>query len=413
MKNEKIEISFDDNEKDKIEINLEPSLEEQIIIADKITQPVSSLIIPANFYYAGNQGSNRFFESAIEFPGGIESGFRKKFSIELQGDEFYSAVLAGNKDLVLASTKGTVYILDKDSGALKSKIALDNELVEKTGLIYEDEIYVNSLKRIYCVSSIKKDTLFNTEEGSYIWTNLNRYENNLLFAEYSAESLSDKKLCRIILYDIKQNNYITLNEINIENFISDRIVLYNEKAYFIFDSKCLMINLKTQESQIIELGFETNERSFIFAINKGVVLVNNNEVYFLDVMHNDNIFKYTGIKENFINSGGGNGDDIFLGTGNGWYHYKINGVLVTHYEDTEENIIEAISKNVLAISRRNKVIFYNLNRIQEAEGFILSSKDFNITQEIISVIFDRSLIYVLTHQGVLTAFSNDKLNIHI
>ncbi|HEX2786413.1 MAG TPA: hypothetical protein VHP32_00775 [Ignavibacteria bacterium] len=405
---DKIEISFDDDEKGKIEVNLEQTLEEQIIIADKITEPASSIIVPANFYYAGNQGANKFYDSLIEFPGGIESGFRKKFSIEFK-DEFYSSVLADNKNLVLVSTKGTVYFIDKDSGELKGKVVLDNELVEKTGLIVEDEIYVNSLKRIYKVSESNKEALFNADESFYIWTNLNRYENNLLFAEYSDE----QKKCRIILYDVKQSNYITLNEVKIEKFVSDRIVVHNEKAYFIFDDKCVIINLKKNETEIIELGFETNERSFIFAINKGIVLVNNNEVYFLDVMHNDNVFKFTGIKENFINSGGGSGENVFLGTGSGWYHYKINGVLVTHYEDTEENIIEAISKNVLAISRRNKVIFYNLNKIQEAEGFILSSKDFNITQEIISVVFDRSLIYVLTHQGVLTAFSNDKLNIHI
>lgn len=405
---EKIEISFDDEGKDKIEVNLEPTLEEQIIIADKITEPASSIVVPANFYYAGSQGANKFYDSLIEFPGGIESGFRKKFSIEFK-DEFYSAVLTDNKNLILVSTKGTIYFIDKDSGELRGKVVLDNELVEKTGLIIEDEIYVNSLKRIYKVSESNKEVLFNADESFYIWTNLNRYENSLLFAEYS----DDAKKCRIILYDIKQGNYITLNEVKIDKFISDRIIVHNEKAYFIFDDKCVIINLKKNETEIIELGFETNERSFIFAINKGIVLVNNNEVYFLDVMHNDNVFKFTGIKENFINSGGGSGENVFLGTGSGWYHYKINGVLVTHYEDTEENIIEAISKNVLAISRRNKVVFYNLNKIQEAEGFILSSKDFNITQEIISVVFDRSLIYVLTHQGVLTAFSNDKLNIHV
>lgn len=408
----KIEISFDDNENEKIEVNLDQNLDvnldEQIIIADKITEPASSLVIPANFYYAGNQAANKFYDSLIEFPGGIESGFRKKFSIEFK-DEFYSSILTDNKNLILVSTKGTVYFIDKVSGELRSKVALDNELVEKTGLIIEDEIYVNSLKRIYKSDNNNKEILFIADESFYIWTNLNRYENYLIFAEYSDE----QRLFRIIFYDIKQNNYITLSEVKIEKFISDRIIVHGDKAYFIFDNKCLLVNLKKNETEIIDLGFETNERSFIFAINKGIVLVNNNEVYFLDVMHNDNVFKYTGIKENFINSGGGTGENIFLGTGNGWYHYKINGVLVTHYEDTEENIIEAIGKNVLAISRRNKVIFYNLNKIQEAEGFILSSQDFNITHEIISVVFDRSLIYVLTHQGILTAFSNDKLNIHI
>ena len=89
-------------------------------------------------------------------------------------------------------------------------------------------------------------------------------------------------------------------------------------------------------------------------------------------------------------------------------------MLLYSYDDVDENKIEAVSKNLLIVSKTNKIVCHNLDRFQEAEWFALSSKDNNIDCEVIeSVIISFHDFFVLTKNGKLEAFTNDKLNIHI
>ncbi|MDQ3194073.1 MAG: hypothetical protein M3P82_03635, partial [Bacteroidota bacterium] len=94
-------------------------------------------------------------------------------------------------------------------------------------------------------------------------------------------------------------------------------------------------------------------------------------------------------------------------------YYKSSGLQIYNFDDEHENKIECISKNVLTVSQKNKIVFCNLNRFQEAEGYVIASNEKNESVEIISSVFSSHAIYVLTKNGVLEAFTNDKSNIHI
>jgi len=72
-----------------------------------------------------------------------------------------------------------------------------------------------------------------------------------------------------------------------------------------------------------------------------------------------------------------------------------------------------MNKNVLIVSKKNKIVFCNLNRFQEAESYTISSNENKESIEIISAIISNNEIFVLTSNGMLEAFTNDKLNIHI
>jgi hypothetical protein len=104
---------------------------------------------------------------------------------------------------------------------------------------------------------------------------------------------------------------------------------------------------------------------------------------------------------------------VFIGTLEGWRFYKSGGFLVYSFESDYENVIECVSKNILVISQKNKIIFCNLNRFQEAEGYVISSSEKKESIEIVSSIISHNEIYVLTGNGILECFTNDKLNIHV
>ncbi|MER3127506.1 hypothetical protein ABQG68_19405, partial [Bacillus pumilus] len=118
MSNEKIYISFDkedgENRKnfsdknenslsdsDKIEIEIHSdkndSINEKLIIADLISDEVKvpDIKLPVNSFLYGNSGCNKYYESNLKFPAGIDSGFRKKFAVELNA-KFFSSVLQTN-----------------------------------------------------------------------------------------------------------------------------------------------------------------------------------------------------------------------------------------------------------------------------------------------------------------------------
>lgn len=65
------------------------------------------------------------------------------------------------------------------------------------------------------------------------------------------------------------------------------------------------------------------------------------------------------------------------------------------------------------ISQSNKIVFCNLNRFQEAEGYVIASNEKNESVEIVSAVISNNEIFLLTANGILEVFTNDKLNIHI
>lgn len=366
-----------------------------------------------NSFYKGNSNLSNSYDSGIKFPEGIEQGFRKKFSAGVE-DEFFNSILESNRFIVLTSKNGNAYFVDRFSGDIKEKFFFDYQTFEKTGLIYENTAYLNSLKKIFMVRHSEEGKSINEEiyecsNENLIWSNLNRYRNYLLFLEYCQEH----RKAYFKIMDLKDNT-VSGSEFSAGHFLSDKICVAGDCAYMLYDSSLFMFDLETKSGLTKELEFNTDENSFIFYLNyKLYVTSHQSELFYLDLPPVNYKFRFSGIKNNYANSIGGFGDNIFTGTLDGWKFYKSSGLQVYNFEDEYENKIEAISKNILVVSQKNKIVFYNLNRFQEAEGYVISSKKHSDSAEIISSVISGNEIFVLTNNGMLECYTNDKLNIHI
>ena len=430
---DKIEISFDDEEtnskknKDKIEIDFannketeteEDTLEKDSEIIANNKKDVNEKILNSSVdsFFHGNHALTGFYDSELKFPEGIEKGFRRKYSVELK-DTFLNTILENNKFIVLASTSGSVYFVDRFNGEIRGKVFLENAIFEKTGLVFKNIIYVNSLSSIYRFnndvvgSDAAGQEVYRTSSNYYIWSNLNLCKGNIVFLEYDA--LNKKANLKVI--DSETSIIIFDFQFEVNDFISDQIIVAGSLVFIANDNKLVEINLENHSSKYIPLFFRMSSECRIFYLNNNLYITNpKNELYYVYLKSNSTDFKYTGIKSNYINSLAGFQDNIFIGTVYGWKLYKSNGMLLYSYDDVDENKIEAVSKNILIVSKTNKIVCHNLNKFQEAEGFALKSQDSDVDSEVIeSVIISYNDFFVLTKNGKLEAFTNDKLNIHI
>lgn len=416
---ERIIVEFDDEEEKKEEeriiIDLDETKEmfDQPLQIENIEERYEEKILKSKIssFSAGNPHLSNSFESNLIFPEGIEQGFRKRFSLDLK-DEFFNSVLENNRFIVLSSKSGNVYLADRFSGKINDKIFFEYEAFEKTGIVYQNVIYLNSLKRIFEISDtgLRWKEIYNSGNEFFIWSNLNRYKENILFIEYS----NTNRKAALKFFDIKNPENVKEFNFDVKSFVSDRICVANDCAFVLVDSNILIYDLEKMTGTIHPIDIKTDENSFIFYLNYRIYITSHlNEIYYLDLPSVNYRFKYSGIKNNYINSIGGFGDNLFMGTLDGWKYYKTSGLSVYHFEDEYENKVENISKNVLIISKKNKIVFCNLNRFQEAESYTISSNENNESIEIISALISNNEIFVLTKNGILEAFTNDKLNIHI
>lgn len=399
---ERIVIDFDSEEK-RIEIeDFEKSYEEQIS---------KSRI---DFYFRGNPLLNNSYETELKFPEGIDKGFRRMFSTDC-GDGFFNSILVNNRHIILASRKGNVFLVDRHRGKIRNKIFFNDEVFEKTGIVHENVIYINSLKKIFRIddSNIenpKQVTLYSAPQDYLIWSNLNRCGRHLLFTEFNAVS----RKCRLKIIDMNSIESVSEFEFEAVKFSFDRICVAGRLVFVMFDSSFLVYDLESMNGAIHPLNVEIDENSFVFYLNHKLYITSRqNEIYYLDLPAVDFAFRYSGIRNSYINSMGGFADNIFTGTLDGWKSYKASGLKVYESEDEYENRVECVSKNVIVLSQKNKIVFCNLNRFQEAEGYVISSRKRDDSEEIISAVFSGMDIFVLTESGLLEAFRNDKLNIHI
>jgi hypothetical protein len=431
---EKIIIEFDDEEEKKstaenknrgkdneenrivIDFNSEPEKEEKIIEVEEIEAGYEEKIrnSEVNSFYRGNPYLNNSYNTDLKFPEGIDKGFRKKFSIKLK-DEFFNSVLENNRYIILASRTGNIYLTDRFTGKLKDKILLENESFEKTGLVFDNNIYLNSLKKIFRIRTNTEGMNFQEEiycadKDYFVWSSLNRHKDLIIFSEYNIAG--KKAFIRII--DTKNINPVYDFEFEVKKFLSDRICICDGCAYLLHDNSVLIYDLERMVAKEELLNIKTDENSFIFYLNYRIYITSHsNELFYIDMPPVNYRFKTTGIKNSYINSIGGFADNIFIGTLDGWKYYKSSGLQVYSHEDEYENKIECISKNILVISQSNKIIFCNLNRFQEAEGYVIASNEKNESVEIVSAVISNNDIFVLTANGILEVFTNDKLNIHI
>ncbi len=422
---ERIIIEFpEDNEKsDRLEIDIKDDINEEISI-----QPIEPKVnheevnrknildAKINSFYKGSANLNGFFKSDLKFPEGIDKSFRRKHHLEIK-DSFLNSVLENNKYFILSSTSGNVYFIDRFDFSVKSKIFIEENVFEKTGLVIDNRIFVNSVKNIFEFkeqnegdNEIFHDIIYSSERDFFIWSNLNRYKNLILFLEYNPES--KKALLKII--DTANHFSITEFEFVSNDFLSDSICLGEGMAYILNDDKILICDLMTMDFREIKIetpGFSTSH--FLFQNYKLYFAKDLQELFYVNSSSKESAYKYSGIKLNYINSLSGYGENLFVGTIDGWKCFKNNGLLVYSFDDEYENKVECCNENLVVIVKKNKFVIHNLNRFQEAESRTVSSTGKDESDDIVSVLISFTNLIVLTKDGIIELYADDNLNIHI
>ncbi|MBI5403199.1 MAG: hypothetical protein HY959_07340 [Ignavibacteriae bacterium] len=403
---EKIVISFDDEEtekpqkpEDKIIIEIKPAEK-----PDKSKEIKNSTL---NFQYRGNTHLAGLDESPLTYPAGLENGFGKIFSVSLK-DNFLNSILLTNKFIILSSSGGSIYFVDRFRGELVSRCIIENEAFEKTGIVIKNKVYINSVKSIYSYDdSLNEKKIYESAGGYYIWAHLNKSGKQIIFLEYSPEL----KIAVPVVFNPESGEYKKCREINIRHYISDALITCEGFAYILHDNVILKTDLKDYSSVSYQLNFDISPDSN-FLLSDGKIYFNNgnNELFYFDIKNED--IKFTGIKCGYINSLASVGDNIFIGLISGWQLFKASGMPVYTYDDITENRIESLNRHILAVSKENKIIFHNLDKFQEAEGFSLTTGGME-SDKIISARIGEDAVFVLSKNGILEAFNNDKLNIVI
>lgn len=407
----------DDNTgKDRIIIDVSPESETSPppakIEIDAIEESIEAKIrqSKSDFYYKGNQGLCNNFETQLRFPEGIDRSFGSHFQMQLN-DEFLSSLLVTNKFVVAASRSGCVYLADRFDGVFCDKIYFENQTFEKTGVVHNNAIYLNSPGKIFCITEkddFQHEEIYSASDGNYIWSSLNRRGNQIVFTEHNPS----ERTGRIVSLDIRDRSVNATS--NISDFAGEQICISGPSSYSAYREKILHMNLDTLAGSEYMLNIDCGDVPFIFCLNNRLYLTtNSNEVYYLDLPAPNYNFRNTGIRNTFMNSIAGFKDNIFIGTQEGWKYYKSSGLQVYSFDDEYENRIEAVCKNVIIISQKNKIVFCNLNRFQEAESFVISSSETTQNIEIVSAVISHNAIFTLTSNGILSTFTNDKMNIHI
>jgi len=404
---EKIVISFDDEIPEKPE-----KAEEKIIIdfkpAEKKESPNKVKKSVVNFQYRGNPHLTGSEESLLTYPAGLENGFGKIFSVNLK-DNFLNSILLTNNYVILSSSCGNVYFADRFKGELVSKCVIEDEAFEKTGIVIKNKPYINSVRSIFGFDdAFKESRIYETESGYYIWSHLNRAKEQIVFLEYSPE----EKTAYLVCLNPETKEFSKSCDTGIVHYISDSIIISEEFAYIFHDNNILKTDLKNNISTSYRLNFNIgSDTNFMLADGKIYFNNGNNELFYFDIKNED--IKFTGIKCGYINSLSSVGDNLFIGLINGWQLFKTSGMPVYTYDDIEENRIETLNRHILAVSKENKIIFHNLDKFQEAEGFSLTSGRGGETERITSARIGEDAVFLLSKNGILEAFNNDKLNIVI
>jgi len=431
---DRIVISFDDeqesgsDENKKIIIDLDSTDEKKSEITsdeDKTYEEIGTeqtihkeIISPAiNSYFRGNSYLNYFTGSPLLFPAGEGKRFRLRFSIDIK-DIFLNSILETNDFAVLTSKNGCAYFVDKITGEILETIRFGNESFEKTGSVKDGIIFLNSLTAIYKIEKNSRTAiasrriLYTSAEGYYIWSNLNFCGNNIIILEYAPQ----KNKANVKLIDSENGTIIYNQEFSVKKNISDCILTDGKFAFCLIDGDIIIIDTVNLFFSSLTTGISTGIDTKFFLVEDKIFLTNtSNEVVSVLWKKGNDIFRNTGIKLNYINSAGGYGDYLFFGTLRGWVLYHTNGKHIYSYEDADENRIESIGKNILAVSNSNKIIFHNLNRFQEAEGFACGfpgNRDYTDTSDgISSAKISQGCILVLSKKGSFESYTNDMLNV--
>lgn len=407
MAADKIIISFDDAEepeKEKLEIEIKDS------VPEPEPKPAVETFEKISSFPYGDRGYTLNSKSNLEFPSGIERGFGVEFTADLK-QSFLNSILESGKYIILASVDGFINLVEKSSGKLYERFFFEGERFEKSGVVLNDRIYVNSIRKIYLIADNTPSVIpanagihcspvvfYTAPEGFFIWSSLNEFNGNIIFTLFSPKENTGK-----IIEKTQDGNENIIYSFNPGNYISGEILAAESSLYTLFDNKICVITGNTQT--LIENSFAFSYDVYSVLLND-VIYFNSpsGEIYTLD--KNSFSTRFTGIRTSNINSIAASDDVIFTGTSTGWSAFHRNGVELYSHIDVDKNTLLGIGKNILAASVNNKIMFHNTAKFAEAQMFSLSD-------EIVSARVSANSVYVLTKTGKLESFKNDMLIIHI
>lgn len=421
---DRIIISFDDeNEINssnaenpvKPDINLNPKNDNEIHHTHREENNYIESVV--NCFYKSNPLSNNYYNSEFKFPEGLEKGFNLNYSLDLN-DEFFSSVIYNNRNLILTSCSSKIYLIDRIKHEKRVSFFIENHIFEKTGCVIDNDIYLNSLSSVIYIDDKNQSVsdnikiLYNSAQGYYIWTNLNYFMGNIVFSEFNPSD--NNAVIKVIDRNTGEVNYEY--KFRSYKYLSDTILAGKDKLFIFYDNSILQLHFqdgKINALEDISLDFEVSpDSNFIIIKNKLYFNNTDGEILYIDLSKQNNVVHYSGIKTSHINSLAGFDDYLITGNLSGWQLHDTNGNLVFSHIDIEENKIEAMNKSVLVVSKSNKIYFHNLNRFQEAEGFVVFPTMSN-KSKIISSIISENNIHILTRNGILESYSGNRLNIHL
>lgn len=422
MADEKIIISFDDEEENRVppEENgiLDVNISGQENIPEKVLTEKEDT--PYKPEYSGYKSDNQltgFNSSALTYPAGNDRCFRALKQIELK-DEFINNIFQTYDNLILTSLNGNVYIVNKRDASLIHKFTASNARFEKTGFSYKDNAYINTINAVY---SIDKDKIireiYKSESGCYIWNNLNCIKDNdstlIILNEYN----TDSKQGKIILLNPSDKKIICAYKYTSNNIIPGKISVYNNNIIFFTDRKLHILNYVNNDV-IISEAENLSEDTFDFLVldSRLYYYKDDYKIYYRDLNFSPQEEKYTGININGINSLMGFKNYLFAGSGNGWSVYDTNGLTVHNYQDANEFNILQLNENILIASSGKSIYYANLTVFQETEKYLIASASeerLPVNFRIISAAITEDKIFTLTSNGILTAFANDLLNVNV
>lgn len=422
MADEKIIISFDDEEENSVPPEQNGILDVNISGQENIPEKVltKKKDTPYKPEYSGYKSDNQltgFNTSALTYPAGNDRCFRALKQIELK-DEFINNIFQTYDNLILTSLNGNVYIVNKRDASLIHKFTASNARFEKTGFSYKGNAYINTIKAVY---SIDKDKIireiYKSESGCYIWNNLNCVPKNdsilIILNEYNPDSKQGK----IIFLNPSDKKIIYAYKYTSNNIIPGKISVYNNNIIFFTDRKLHIFNYVNNDVVISEAE-NLSEDTFDFLVldSRLYYYKADYKIYYRDLNFSPKEEKYTGININGITSLMGFKNYLFAGSGNGWSVYDMNGLTVHNYQDANEFNILQVNENILIASSGKNIYFANLTVFQETEKYLIASASeerLPVNFRIISAIITEDKIFTLTSNGILTAFANDLLNVNV
>jgi len=419
MTADKIIISFDDTQEpenqnpDKLKLEIELNTPAQV----PSPAPVEKI---SSFPY-GDRGYTLNSNSPLDFPSGIERGFGVSFSLDLKHN-FINSLIESSEYIITASVDGFINLIDKATGNLSYTFFFENERFEKAGVVIDDIIYINSIKKVYFLDSrfrgndsnnLRGNTpsvipaeagihtpsvIYSAPDDFFIWSSLNEFNCNIIFTIYSPS----QNIAHIITLTQNGNADIIFS-FNPVRFVSGEILASSNSLFTLFDDKICIFNNNSQT---------LIQNNYFFSYDVFAVLINDDlffnspsgEIYTINI--NSSSLRFTGIKTSVINSIAASGNVLFIGTSSGWSAFNKNGFEIFSHIDVDKNTLLSLGNNILTASAGNKILFFNTAKFAEAQLFSL--KD-----DIVSARVSHNSVFVLTKSGILQSFKNNMLIIHI